>query len=147
MTTMIPRIGQSPSFKIEPTRPRETPRQGAGWSEVWRQGAKVLLAGAEVAGGLVGGPVLSAAVARMRTGADSTGAMAAAGSAGSATSANGQSFTNSVRAMQAERMNEELQLIALQSEVQRQDRQVSLTSNLLKARHDTAKQAISNIRS
>jgi len=43
--------------------------------------------------------------------------------------------------------SEDLKLIALQSEIQRHDRQITLLSNMLKARHDTAKAAIGNIRS
>jgi hypothetical protein len=142
MPTMIPRIGQRPTLTVDATRRRETPRP-TGFQEVLRKSGQLLLAGAQVAGHLVGGPMLSAAVARLRTGADSLGSTAAATSTGTS----GTSTVDSLRAMQSERMSEELQLIALQSDVQRQDRQVTLTSNLLKAQHDTAKQAISNIRS
>ena len=138
---LTPRIGQPPRFQVAPSRPRETPRDGVGFGPLLRQGGKLLLAGAEVAGALVGGPLLSAAVARLRTGADPSPSQAGSGSS------SGTSAVEPLRAMQQEGMNEELQLIALQREIQRQDRQVTLTSNLLKARHDTAKQAISNIRS
>lgn len=141
---MTPKIGAGPRLEIQTTRPRETPRQGISFQQMLRGSSKLLLTGAEIAGGLVGGPWLAAAVARARAGADSgasgeTGAAAAGGAASDG--------LEPLRALQRERLSEELQLLALQNQIQRHDRQVSLTSNLLKARHDTAKQAINNIRS
>jgi hypothetical protein len=46
-----------------------------------------------------------------------------------------------------QRMSDELELLTLQSEIQRRNRQIALLSNVLKARHDTAKAAINNLRS
>jgi hypothetical protein len=40
-----------------------------------------------------------------------------------------------------------LQLLALQEDVQQENRRFSTVSNVLRARHDTAKAAISNVRS
>lgn len=45
------------------------------------------------------------------------------------------------------RMSMDLKLIALQAEIQRNNRKVRMLSNVMKARNDTAKSAISNIRS
>jgi len=153
------------NIQVETTRARETPRPALSFGRVLQEGARVLLAGAEMATSVVGGPLLSAAVSRVRAGADVSlgGASLASGSSGSSgtTTATGTgtgtatatatgtstSSTDALRALQQERMGEELQLLALQNEVQRHDRQVSLVSNLMKARHDTAKQAIGNIRS
>lgn len=140
---MTPKIGAGPRLEVQTTRPRETPRQGISFQQMLHGGSKLLLAGAEIAGGLVGGPWLAAAVARARSGAG-----AAAGSeTGTASGGAASDGLDPLRALQQERLSEELRLIALQNQVQRHDRQVSLTSNLLKARHDTAKQAINNIRS
>ena len=41
----------------------------------------------------------------------------------------------------------DLELLALQERIQRTSRQVMMVSNVMKGRHDTAKAAISNIRS
>jgi hypothetical protein len=139
-----PRISRvASSIQVEPTRPRETPRPALSFQGILRGGANVLLAGAQAASTLVGGPLLTAAVTRARTGAD-----LATGSGNSASaSAPPATESDALRAMQQERTSEDLKLIALQSEIQRHDRQVTLLSNMLKARHDTAKAAIGNIRS
>jgi hypothetical protein len=137
------------SIQVEQTRPRETPRPAASFRSVLHGGVDVLLAGAQAASTVVGAPMLSAAVARARTGADAAFAGSSSGAAGepTTTSAPAASESDALRAMQKERVSEDLKLIALQSEIQRHDRQVTLLSNMLKARHDTAKAAIGNIRS
>jgi len=138
------RIGWTQStLQISETRPRQTVRPTQSFEKVLRGGADLLLAGAQTATGLVGGPLLSAAVARVRAGADTTGATSS--SAASASAA--PSSTDSLKALQEQQISEDLKLLALQSELQRHDRQISLVSNMMKARHDTAKQAIGNIRS
>jgi hypothetical protein len=53
----------------------------------------------------------------------------------------------SMQAMQRESQAFNLQLINLQEDIQKESRQFSTVSNVMRAKHDTAKAAISNIRS
>jgi hypothetical protein len=130
------KIGRSAgSLAIEPTRSRETPKMD-GFSGILKQGAGILLAGAQGASTFVGGPFLSAAIARARVGSDTTVSDPATGTSNDPLANLGQS-----------RMTDEIKLLSLQNEIQKQDRQISLVSNVMKARHDTAKAAIGNIRS
>jgi len=134
-----PKIGRSLSnVSIDATRPRETPRPAVTFTTVLRGGASLLLAGAHAATSLVGTPMLSAAVARVRAGADGSGATATAPAAGEG---------DPLQGLADQGVSEDLKLLAMQREIQRQDRQISLVSNVMKARHDTAKAAIGNIRS
>jgi hypothetical protein len=87
---------------------------------------------------MVGIPTLSAAF----TGLRAEGAATAAGSPVGALTSDGSLPAN----LQGENVNEDLRLLALQSEIQRHDRRIALASNMMKARHDTAKAAIGNIR-
>jgi len=52
-----------------------------------------------------------------------------------------------MQALQDQRLGDDLKLLALQDQIQRNSRQVALVSNVMKARHDTAKSTISNMRS
>lgn len=139
-----PRIGKSnPSVTVDQTRPRETPRPAVTFASVLRGGAAVLASGARAAATVVGGPMLSAAVAGARAGADVTGASGLLKGASGAGSDQG----DALKALQEQKVSDDLKLLALQSEIQRHDRQIQLVSNMMKARHDTAKAAIGNIRS
>ncbi len=140
MTPTVNRVAAS--IQVEPSRPRETPRPTLSFQGILRGGANVLLAGAQAASTVIGAPLLTAAVAKARAGIDAAPAGASASASAPATSE-----SDALRTMQQERASEDLKLIALQSEIQRHDRQISLLSNMLKARHDTAKAAIGNIRS
>ncbi|PID38178.1 MAG: hypothetical protein CSA24_01415 [Deltaproteobacteria bacterium] len=141
-----PRIGNARSV-IAPRRPRQTARDNT-FSRILGGGAQVLLSGAKIATGLVGLPTLSAAISRARLGTATTGwAKGASGAAASGGSGGASSPDELMKQLQDQRMQDELKLLELQSNIQQQNRQVSLVSNVMKARHDTAKSAISNIRS
>lgn len=147
---------------LAPRRSRTTPKPGSQFSEVLRTGADVLLAGASAASGLVGGPILSTAIQAARSGLARTRGQTATGGAGSsplgravgsgsgqAGGAQGGSGTSEVEAMrelQQQGQHENLQYLKLQQEVQQSNRRFSVASNLLKARHDTARAAINNLR-
>jgi hypothetical protein len=124
---------------VEQSRGRQTPRPRGTFKDVLRGGAQILLSGARVATQLVGGPALSAAI----TGAG----MAADSAAGQPGGAELPASGDPLNMMRDQRMSEELKLLALQDQIQRDSRQVALVSNVMKARHDTAKAAIGNIRS
>jgi len=149
------KIGQNNSaLVIAPSRKRETPPPRVTFRKVMEGGAQVLAAGARVATRIVGGPFLSAAV--------TAGTPVAGAGAGALPGANGGSIANGAPAVggnagqddplsaftnQSQGMSEDLKLLALQDQIQRNNRQIAMVSNVMKARHDTAKAAISNLRS
>jgi hypothetical protein len=163
MTTSIGRIGSSltsnPTVEITPTRTRQTPPPVISFDSLLRGGMSVLAAGARAASTLVGGPLLSAAVGSATNALSPSSATSAlstisagssvrvgADAASTSTSPSSSTDVDTARALQEQR-SEDLKLLALQNEIQRHDRQISLVSNVMKARHDTAKAAIGNIRS
>jgi hypothetical protein len=161
---------------VEPTRPRQTERPTSPFRDVLASGTAILVRGAEVATSVAAGPVLAAAVresgmaaagAIAGTGtARGPGVMATAGTATAATttaaagatagtsnvpaslmSAGGdQSDLATMQAMQRESQVFNVQLLELQEDVQQENRRFSTVSNVLRAKHDTAKAAVSNIR-
>ncbi|MCC6746414.1 MAG: hypothetical protein IT371_02075 [Deltaproteobacteria bacterium] len=132
----LPRIGRNASqIDIETIRPRETPPPSTGFKDVLRQGAQVLLSGAQVATGMIGLPALSAAISNARPGSDVSGPVASSSDP-----------ADPLRAASSQKYGEDLKLLELQDQIQRQNRQISLVSNVMKARHETSKSAIGNIR-
>ena len=99
-------------------------------------GATVLLGGVEAAArSLPGGELVAAAIsggARSGGGGVASGAASIQGDAASAGLELGG--------------NDAMELIALQQEIQEENRRYSTLSNVMKARHETAKNAIGNIR-
>jgi hypothetical protein len=160
MSTM--RIQSDPGqLAVEATRERQTVAPSSPFRDVLAGSASVLLSGAAVATSVLGGPVLAAAVrgaavgiapgaaVGVRSGAvagvnpDATAAAlggAAAGELG------GSSEMATMHAMQRESQTFNLQLLALQEEVQQENRHFTTVSNVMRAKHDTAKAAVGNIR-
>jgi hypothetical protein len=104
-------------------------------------------AGAAVAGGVSsslglaapfvpGGPVLAAAV---------KGAIAPPPGASPGAAASGGDVVEATRALQVEAQSFNLQYLQLQESLQRESREFTAVSNVMKVRHDTAKSAIQNI--
>jgi hypothetical protein len=58
----------------------------------------------------------------------------------------GGGLLNAVRQMQETQMSFNLQYLQLQSQMQNENRQYSAVSNIMKTKHDTVKNSISNIR-
>jgi len=108
-------------------------------------GATVLLGGVEAAArSLPGGEIVAAAI-------DHTTAAAGSGSGSTSRSVSalvsGQaSTTSAAEESLAASSNDAMELIALQQQMQDENRRYSTLSNVLKARHETAKNAIGNIR-
>ena len=146
---------------VEPARARQTQPPATPFRDVLAGGVNILMAGAEAATSVVGGPVLAAAVHEARSdvvtglagdggGGGSAGltavTMGAAGPvAGAAGSAGSELAT--MHAMQRESQLFNMQLINLQEDIQKESRHFNTVSNVLRAKHDTAKSAIGNIRS
>jgi hypothetical protein len=128
---------------VEPSRKRQTPPPLLTFQNVLKGGAQVLISGARVATQLVGGPVLSAAISR-------TGREASAALDGPHLTDTGGAMDDQQdlwKSFSEQRLTDDLKLLALQDRIQRDSRQVALISNVMKARHETAKSAIGNIRS
>jgi hypothetical protein len=98
-------------------------------------GATVLLGGVEAAArSLPGGQIVAAAIsggARVSGGGATTGGVSIQSDAAAGLDLGG---------------NDAMELIALQQEIQEENRRYSTLSNVMKARHETAKNAIGNIR-
>jgi len=58
----------------------------------------------------------------------------------------GGDLLNAVRQIQETQMSYNLQYLQLQSQMQNENRQYSAVSNIMKTKHDTVKNSISNIR-
>jgi len=152
---------------IEPTHQRQTQRPATPFRDVLASSVSVLTSGVEVATSIVGGPIVAAAVhsagsslsreiAGQSSGLTYASGVAVAGSeTGAATNAaltstntaSGGTDMAQMQAMQKESQVFNLQLLQLQENVQNENRHFTTVSNLLRASHDTAKAAISNVRS
>ena len=147
MTTR-PVDSQRPTVVVAPVRNRETERPAAPFREALAGGLNVLLAGAETAGGVIGGPVLAAAVRQARESATASVSGRPAGEATPTPTDGGlPAGMSDIAALQRESQVTNMQLLALQEEIQQENRRFSTLTNVLRARHDTAKAAVSNIRS
>lgn len=153
----------SPDVVIAPSRVRQTTSATSPFREVLTGGVGLLVSGATVATSVVAGPVMAAAVREV--GAGATGALAsssparpgvsggavAPGSSAVPASLAGpggdQSDLATMQSMQRESQAFNLQLLELQEDVQQENRRFTTVSNVLRAKHDTAKAAVSNIRS
>ncbi|HEY7374863.1 MAG TPA: hypothetical protein VIF57_22050 [Polyangia bacterium] len=152
--------GTDGRMEIDATRGRQTQPPATPFRSVLAGGVSLLMTGAEVATHVVGGPVLAAAVHDARVGA--TNAIAGAGPAGAggtlpaapamagaaaATAATGGNPEMAgMEAMMQQGQMSNLQLLALQQQVQQENQQFTTVSNVMRAKHDTAKAAVSNIR-
>jgi hypothetical protein len=140
-------------LEIDATRARQTERPTAPFRSVLAGGVSLLMTGAEVATHVVGGPVLAAAVHDARVGATNAvagtavGGPAAVGPPPAAlAAAAGNSGTSNMEAMMQQGHASNLQLLALQQQVQQESQRFTTVSNVMRAKHDTAKAAVSNIR-
>lgn len=135
-----PGLAQNVDVRIESTRPRVTARPlGARFRDVIDDGAGALLGGVEAASNMVpGGSVVSAAVRGARSGA----AGEAAEAPGGGVDGGPQSMADVQRTM----MDDNMEYLRLQQQIQAENRRYTTLSNVMKARHETAKNSINNIR-
>ena len=121
-------------------RSQRAQRSGADFGEVLRSGGNMLLQGVQAAAGSLGIPGLSGSLAQMTSSSSASSSVSAAP---------GQSPGSDIDAMaklQQDRMSSDLELLELQQSLHRQNREVALVSNVMKAKHDTTKNAIANLR-
>jgi hypothetical protein len=127
---------------IHVTSPRQTPEPASRrFAEVLQDGARALISGVSGAvGALPGGPLLSAAVRGAGGAASATAAEGPGGTSGPETGS-----SEMERVMQ-ESQSFNLYYLQIQEGMSRENRRYSALSNVMKARHETAKSAIGNIR-
>lgn len=168
------RIGSSnqAQLHVAETVTRKTARPtDNGFGSVLRTGAGMALRGVEIGASVIGGPILGAAVRGVSGGIGGVGGGAgvvggvvggvSGGVSGSVSGGGGgplgdavvggatneQSTMDEVRALQEQGQEFNLQYLSLQEGVQQENRRFTTVSNVLKAKHETAKSAIGNIRS
>ncbi len=158
-------------LEIDATRTRHTDKPPTPFRDVLTGGVSLLLSGAEMATHVVAGPVMAAAVHDARVGAvtalgggtggigaaaplpSGVGTSGTAGAAGSALTAAagaagapGTSDMAGVQSMMQDGQASNMQLLALQQQIQEESQRFSTVSNVMRAKFDTAKAAVSNIR-
>lgn len=160
---------RNPEIVAAPTAYRVTPTDGPTFGEVMKTSAKQLLRGATAAVSVLpAGSMLAASVrpsglhesavsmSGALMGAGSTGASGATGTVvgmpdrtaegANAGMGNGTDGQPSVEAALSRSQDMNMYMIALQERVSAQNRAFTTYSNVLKAKHDTVKNAINNIR-
>ena len=147
MTTRIASGGPGSDVTATLTAPRVTPAPARPFRQVMAASAELVLGGAEAAiHRLPGGPVLAAAI---RPSAGAGGEARVLGP-----SAEGPGSTepalaapgSSVDALLSRNADQNLYYLQLQEQISAESRSYTALSNVLKARHDTIKNAIGNIR-
>lgn len=167
MDPISSRSGLRSDLTTVPTTARPTPSEGVAFRDVVGRGAQVLAAEAQSAViRLPGGPLLAAAVrpgptmpghvsavpGALAGGASGGGAPGgASGSASAAAEGPGAGGlpgapATSVESQLAASQDMNLYYLQLQEAMSAENRSYSACSNVLKARHDTVKNAIGNIR-
>ena len=146
-----PEAGRAPGadtrLEIDTTHTRQTEKPAAPFRDVLAGGVSLLMSGAELATHVVAGPVMAAAVHDARLGATTAigGGATATGTVGLAPPAAG-SESSSVQGMVQDGQASNLQLLALQQQIQDESQRFTTVSNVMRAKYDTAKSALSNIR-
>lgn len=125
---------QNLDFNTDSTRDRQTPTNANGFEVNGKDINSAIQVGLAVANpaGAVG---LAGAAAL------------AAGAASGTPSAGGADYTSNMDRIQADGFRNSTYLIALQQQIQDENRQFTTVTNVIRAKHDTAKAALANIRS
>jgi len=141
------KIDKPTTLVVKAARERTTakPSSGPSFGSVLRTGANVVLRGVETAAGVVGGPLMSGAVRSARVGVGLEGGVGY-GDAGGADASDDGTF-DQVRGLQEQAQAFNLQYLAIQEEVQQENRRFTTLSNVAKAMHDTNKAVLQNVRS
>mgnify|MGYP001561325156 CR=1 FL=1 len=155
MSAIKPTSIVSSGLHVEQTRSRTARKkpEGVTFGSVLRAGAGAILQGVELGAGVLGGTALSAPIRAARRGIEGMrgeGPLTAGrgtGGGGSVGEGGDRSTMDEVRSLQEEAQNFNMEYLALQEETQQENRRFSTVSNVLKAKHDTSKAAINNIRS
>ena len=158
-TTITPPSERSSSadtrLEIDTTRARQTEKPAAPFRDVLAGSVSLLMSGAEIATHVMAGPVMAAAVHDARVGTATAMAGTAVGSAAGAGSAAGTplglpgaagSEMSTVTGMMQDGQSSNMQLLALQQQIQDESQRFTTVSNVMRAKYDTAKAAVANIR-
>ena len=140
--------------RIEATTVRATPQGVTGrFRQALSDSAGVVLGGLEaVASAVPGGSIVTAAVRGGASGgvAGASGALTGSGDSvggeSAETPASGEAAAGSVESTLAQSADQNMYFLKLQEQLQSENRRYSALSNVLKARHETVKNAIGNIR-
>ncbi len=126
-------------LEIAATRARQTEKPPAPFRDVLAGGVSLLMSGAEVATHVVAGPVMAAAVHDARIGVvgSISGSLGSPGASGVPTS---------VQSLMQDGQSSNMQMLALQQQIQEESQRFTTVSNVMRAKYDTAKAAVSNIR-
>jgi hypothetical protein len=156
VTTRVTSNGPSAAVVASSTASRTTPAVTRPFNQVMGASASAVVAGAEAAvRGLPGGPLLAAAMrpAGSNSVAPEGGSLRAEGSSGTAAAfgseasiSSGGAPSSGVEATLASSADQNMYYLQLQERISAESRAYSALSNVLKARHDTIKNAIGNIR-
>ena len=158
MTTRIEPGGPAPLVTSTNIQPRTTPQPTRPFQQVMGAGASAIVGGAESAvRRLPGGPILAAA---FRPGAGPAGGVPASaittpegqalatspGASAGAPESPGASTDPNLEGMLDQNADKNLYYIALQERISAENRMYTAYSNVLRARHETMKNAIGNFR-
>jgi hypothetical protein len=152
MTTRIETAGPNPLVTAGPIAPRSTDQPTRPFQAVLRAGASAVVSSAEAAvRALPGGPILAAAfrptAGQAPVGTSATGAPGITTPEGVPLSgASGSPGSADVEGMLGENSDKNLYYIVLQERISAENRQYTAYSNVLRARHETMKNAIGNFR-
>ncbi len=149
MTTRIQGQGPSTNVALTQTARRVTPTPAQPFKNVLSSGADAVVRGAEAAvQRLPGGQLVAAAV---RTPPQSSGdALSPTGQASGIdpmmSGGGPEAGAGDMAGVLAQQAENSLYYLQLQQQIQEETRAFSTISNVLKARHDTVKNAINNVR-
>lgn len=143
MTTQFPDAIADTTTTLDVTAERVTAPPARPFSAVFRASASAVIDGAEAAASrLPGGPLVSAALRQGSPGATDPLALGTPSGTGLEPTAARDPLESAMQA-QAETS---MQLLLVQNQIQEETRHYTAVSNVLKARHETMKNAIGNIR-
>ena len=150
MTTRVETDGPATGVSTGATAPRVTSPPARPFREVMGAGTLAVVSGAEqVVRSLPGGPILAAAV-RPMSGASAVASVTTGpmpeGSGGTAQVAGTTGASGGIEQVLADNGDRTLYYLELQERIAAQSQTYTALSNVLKARHDTIKNAIGNIR-
>lgn len=151
MTTRIQADGPRPDVAVTQTSTRVTPSPGQPFKNVLNTGANAVMQGANAAvQRLPGGPVLAAAVRTPPTEMSPTdpasGASGSAGSVDGVSTGGSPNYGGDMSGALQQQAENSMYYLQLQQQIQEETRAFTTISNVLKARHDTVKNAINNVR-
>lgn len=157
MTTRVGVGGPPTDVFATATAPRVTPAPARPFQQVMNASSAAIVNGAEAAvTHLPGGSILAAAMRPMNGGGsyalsatsrpEGPTGTASTGTSGSSTLSGSPGTDGSIEQVMSQDADQNMYYLKLQEQMSAESRSYSAISNVLKARHDTMKNAIGNIR-